>query len=91
MEPGDDSVPPPPPPTERPVFPRSATARPPEHELRDRAKAAKLRHKAAKARVKANKLEDHAKILYEKAAEWERRADELDGVVRVPGQVPVNE
>lgn len=90
MEPGDDSVPPPPPPAERHVFPRSPP-RAPEHELRDRARAAKLRHRAAKARVKANRLEDRAKILHHKATGWEQRADELDGVVREPAQLEINE
>ena len=63
-------------PTNRPV-----SSRPPEHELRDRAKAAKFRSKAAKARVKANRMTDRARHLNEKAAQWERRADELDSVL----------
>lgn len=91
MEPGDDSIPPPAETTERPVFPRSASPRPPEHELRDRAKAAKLRHKAAKARVKATRMRDRSKTLFQRAEQMERKADELDGVVRRPGEVPVNE
>jgi len=75
MQSGDESTPPPPQ-TDRPVHPRA-----PEHELRDRAKAAKLRSKAAKARVKANRMTDRARRLNEKAAQWERRADELDSVL----------
>lgn len=76
-----DSLPPPPPPS----------MSPPEHELRNRAKAAKLRAKAAKARVRAHRLEAKAKLLSEKATHWEERADELDGVVRPTPQVPVDE
>ena len=91
MEPGDDSIPPMPPQEERTVFPRAPRPRSPEHELRDRAKAAKLRHKAAKARVKARRLEDHARVLQSKAVEWDRRADELDGVVQPQFQAPANE
>lgn len=75
MQSGDQSTPPPPA-TDLPVRPRA-----PEHELRDRAKAAKLRSKAAKARVKANRMADRAHHLNDKAAQWERRADELDNVL----------
>ncbi|HYS72572.1 MAG TPA: hypothetical protein VEO96_01125 [Thermoplasmata archaeon] len=80
MQPRDESMSPPPP-SDRPVPTRSPRARGPEHELRDRAKAAKLRSKAAKARVKANRMTDRARHLNEKAAQWERRADELDSVL----------
>ncbi|MEK6988398.1 MAG: hypothetical protein AABX97_09990 [Candidatus Thermoplasmatota archaeon] len=65
--------------------------RSPEHELHDRAKAAKLRHKAAKARLKAHNLEGKAKRLEEKANLWEQKADQLDGVVRAPLQLPLDE
>lgn len=65
----------------RPVFPRSAR-RGPEHELQDRAKAAKLRHRAAKARLKANHLEDRSRHLRVKADQMDRRADDLDGITR---------
>ncbi|OGS61838.1 MAG: hypothetical protein A3K59_07070 [Euryarchaeota archaeon RBG_19FT_COMBO_69_17] len=75
---------PPPPPPERP-------SRSPEHELRDRAKAAKLRHRAAKALLKAKRLEEHSRLLSERASSWETRADELDGVVRPPPQAPLDE
>ena len=84
---------PPPPPPERP-------SRSPEHELRDRAKAAKLRHRAAKALlkaiagshcIKAKRLEEHSRLLSERASSWETRADELDGVVRPPPQAPLDE
>ena len=88
MKPGDDSATAPPH-AERAVFPRSPPPRSPERELRERAKAAKLRHKAASARVKANRLEDRARTLYQKAVEMDKRADEFDRVVRTP--VPVNE
>ena len=81
MESGQESASSDSPPEKRPVFPRSAR-RGPEHELRDRAKAAKLRHRAARARVKANHMEDRARHLKEKAAHMERRADDLDGVAR---------
>jgi len=81
MESGQESPSSDSPPETRPVFPRSAR-RGPEHELRDRAKAAKLRHRAARARVKANHMEDRARHLKEKAAHMERRADDLDGVAR---------
>lgn len=91
MEPDDESVPPPPPPEQRPVFRASPKPRAPDHELRDRARAAKLRHRAAKARVKANRLEDRARHLHAKAVEWARRADELDGVSRPMESTPVNE
>jgi len=64
---------------------------PPEHELRDRAKAAKLRHRAAKARVRAHSLEEKAKRLQEKANVLEQKADHLDGVVRAPIQLPLDE
>src|SRR5207245_1098142 len=79
-EPGDDRTPPPPEPG-RPVLARTPPARAPEHELRDRAKAAKLRHKAAKARMKASRMTERAHHLNEKATHWERRANDLDGVV----------
>ena len=91
MDSGDDGMTPLPPPAERPVFPKSPRPRAPEHELRDRAKAAKLRARAAKARVKANRLEDRTRRLYQKAVDMERRADELDGVARTAVQAPVNE
>ena len=77
-------------PETRPVFPRSAR-RGPEHELKDRAKAAKLRHRAAKARLKANHLEERTRHLRSKADQMERRADDLDGVVRPRTGAPVNE
>src|SRR2546429_83574 len=64
--------------------PPAPRPRAPEHELRDRAKAAKLRHKAARARVKANRLQDRSRYLFQKATTMERRADELDGIVRTP-------
>lgn len=51
-------------------------------ELKARAKAAKLRTRAAKARVKAHNLRDRAQKLDQRAVAWERRADELDGIVR---------
>ena len=76
---------------ERPVFAHSYPPRNPEHELRDRAKAAKYRHKAAKARVKAKHLEEKARYLNHKADEWEKRADELDGVFSPVGQSTANE
>src|SRR3989440_1890260 len=84
---GQDSVPTSAP-SERPVFPPSPRPRAPEHELRDREKAAKLRHKAARARMKSNRLEDRARHLVQKAAKMERRADELDGISRTPMQSP---
>lgn len=91
MESGDDSLPAPSPsPEGRPLFPRSPPARSPEHELRDRTKAAKLRHKAAKARMKATRMTERAHKLNEKAGHWERRANELDGVVSVLSQTPGN-
>lgn len=87
MESGDDSIPSSPP-EERPMFPRSSSARSPEHELRDRTKAAKLRHKAAKARMKATRMTERAHHLREKATQWDRRANELDGVVSAQPQAP---
>src|SRR5881397_563282 len=83
MESGQDSVPTSAP-SQRAVFPPSPRPKAPEHELRDRAKAAKLRHKAARARVKANRLQDRSRYLFTKATTMERRADELDGIVRTP-------
>src|SRR3989442_3888178 len=80
---GQDSVPTSAP-SQRAVFPPSPRPRAPEHELRDRAKAAKLRHKAARARVKANRLQDRSRYLFQKATTMESRADELDGIVRTP-------
>jgi len=77
-------------PETRPVFPRSAR-RGPEHELKDRAKAAKLRHRAAKARLKANHLEERTRHLRSKADQMERRADDLDGVTRPRSGASVNE
>src|SRR5439155_23957361 len=77
-------------PETRPVFPRSAR-RGPEHELKDRAKAAKLRHRAAKARLKANHLEERTRHLRSKADQMERRADDLDGVTRPRAGAPLNE
>jgi hypothetical protein len=93
MEPGPEHPLPPsatPPPETRPVFPRSAR-RGPEHELKDRAKAAKLRHRAAKARLKANHLEERTRHLRSKADQMERRADDLDGVTRPRTGASVNE
>ena len=58
--------------------------RPASGELRDRAKAAKLRHKAAKAKLKAHGLKERAARLEDKASAWEDQADQLDGVSRVP-------
>jgi len=52
------------------------------HELRDRAKAAKLRHKAAKARLKATRLQEKSKRLFHDAAYYEEQADLMDGIVR---------
>ena len=78
-------------PAPQPTLPKETYPRPPEHELRDRAKAAKLRHRAAKARLKANRLGARAKSLNEKATSWERRADELDGVVRITPQPTMDE
>src|SRR5438445_4398123 len=80
---GQDSVPTSAP-SQRAVSSPSPRPRAPEHELRDRAKAAKLRHKAARARVKANRLQDRSRYLFQKATTMERRADELDGIVRTP-------
>ena len=89
MQSGDDSAPSPSPlPHERPVFPKAPPPRSPEHELRDRTKAAKLRHKAAKARMKASRMTERAHHLGEKASHWERRANELDGVVALQAQAP---
>jgi len=79
MDPGSEKTIPVSQPESRPVFPRSS-GRNPEHELRERAKAAKLRHRAAKARLKATHLEDRSKHLRTKADQMERRANELDGV-----------
>src|SRR5947199_9358314 len=83
MEPRHDSVPTSAP-SERAVFPPAPRPKAPEHELRDRAKAAKLRHKAARARVKANRLQDRSRYLFQKATTMEHRADALDGIVRTP-------
>lgn len=90
MEPSEESVPSTPT-AERPVFPASYPPKSPEHELRERAKAAKFRHKAAKARVKAKRMEDRARYLNQRADEWERRADELDGVFSPILQSTANE
>src|SRR3989442_12610355 len=86
---GQDSVPTSAP-SQRAVFPPSPRPRAPEHELRDRAKAAKLRHKAARARVKANRLQDRSRYLFQKATTMERRADDLDGIVRTPVPESIN-
>ncbi len=56
--------------------------RPASGELRDRARAAKLRHKAAKAKLKAHNLRERAARLDDRASSWETRADQLDGVSR---------
>lgn len=84
----DETAPASPPSTE---LRRETIAKPPEHELRDRARAAKLRHKAAKARLKANRLEARAKSLHERAVHWDQRADDLDGVVRMAPQPTMDE
>ena len=89
MEPGHDNAPTSGP-SQRAVFPPSPRPRAPEHELRDRAKAAKLRAKAARARVKANRLQDRSRYLFQKATTMERRADELDGIVRTPIPESIN-
>ena len=90
MEPRHDTGPSSAPP-ERAVFGPAPKPRAPEHELRDRAKAAKLRHKAARARVKANRLQDRSRYLFQKAQTMEHRADELDGIVRTPVPEPLNQ
>src|SRR2546427_12819286 len=97
MEPGPEHpVPTPqtptpiPTPETRPVFPRSAR-RGPEHELKDRAKAAKLRHRAAKARLKANHLEERTRHLRSKADQMERRAGGLDGGTRPPARASLHD
>jgi hypothetical protein len=51
----------------------------PDRDLRNKTKAAKLRHKAAKARMKATRMKERAHHLNEKAAQWERQAHQLDG------------
>src|SRR5438552_8814844 len=89
MEPGHDSASTSGP-SQRAVFPPSPRPRAPEHELRDRAKAAKLRAKAARARVKANRLQDRSRYLFQKATTMERREDELDGIVRTPVLESIN-
>ena len=71
---------PPPPPPEHPA-PREQV-----HELRDRAKAAKLRHKAAKACLKATRSQEKPKVLFERAAYFEEQADAYDGIVRAKTQ-----
>ena len=71
-------------PEEMPPPPRPASG-----ELRDRAKAAKLRHKAAKAKLKAHNLKERAVRLEDKANAWENRADQLDGVTRAPPTPPL--
>lgn len=63
--------------------------RPASGELRDRAKAAKLRHKAAKAKLKAHNLKEKAVRLEDRASAWETRADQLDGVSRIPPSPPL--
>jgi acyl-CoA reductase-like NAD-dependent aldehyde dehydrogenase len=90
MDPGKEESAPVSRPESRPVFPRSA-GRNPEHELKDRAKAAKLRHRAAKARLKATHLEDRSKHLRTKADQMERRANELDGVSSTPVRSSLND
>lgn len=72
------------PPEEAPAPPPAASG-----ELRDRAKAAKLRHKAAKAKLKAHSLKERAARLEDKASSWEERADQLDGVGRAPAAPPL--
>src|SRR2546422_10695298 len=68
MEPSDEGAPSLSPQAERPVFPPSPRPRAPEHELRDREKAAKLRHNAARARMKRTRLGDLGPHLVQKAA-----------------------
>ncbi len=63
--------------------------RPAAGELRDRAKAAKLRHKAAKAKLKAHNLKERALRLEDRASSLETRADQLDGVSRPPPAPPL--
>jgi acyl-CoA reductase-like NAD-dependent aldehyde dehydrogenase len=89
MEPRDESTPPAPAMEQRPVFGSTSRPRAPEHELRDRAKAAKLRARAARARMKAKRLEDRSQRLNQKAAKLEHRADSLDGIMRSAGGSPV--
>src|SRR2546422_11245845 len=83
MESGQDSVPTSAPP-QRAVFPPSPRPKAPAHELRDRAKAAKLRHKAARARVKANRLQDRSRYVFQNATTMGHRADALVGNVATP-------
>ena len=52
---------------------------PPEMLAREWAKAAKLRRKAATLRARGARLQDHARILFERAAGCDARADRLDG------------
>jgi hypothetical protein len=81
MEPGQDSMFSPsqedPQASQPPSAPSGATA---ERDLRNRTKAAKLRHKAAKARMKATRMTERAHHLNDKAAQWERYASQLDGI-----------
>jgi hypothetical protein len=79
MQSGDESLYATSPPESAPT-PHSVSGRTPEHELRNRTKAAKLRAKAAKARMKASRMKERAHHLNEKASEWETRANQLDGV-----------
>lgn len=66
-----------------------APMRPASGELRDRARAAKLRHKAAKAKLKAHTLKEKATRLEDRASAWETRADQLDGVSRISPSPPL--
>ena len=43
-----------------------------------------MRHKAAKAKLRAHNLREKAARLDDRAASWESRADQLDGVTAVP-------
>jgi hypothetical protein len=79
MQSGDESLYDTSPPEIEPT-PQPAPSRTPEHELRNRTKAAKLRAKAAKARMKASRMKERAHHLNEKASQWEARANQLDGV-----------
>jgi hypothetical protein len=79
MQSGDEALLSSSPPESGPM-PQSAPARSPQHELRNRTKAAKLRAKAAKARMKASRMKERAHHLNEKASTWEARANQLDGI-----------
>ncbi len=61
---------------------------PTDDQMRELAKAAKLRRRAAGMRARAARLQDRTRALFDEAAGLDRRADGLDGGFGRPPEMP---